>query len=84
MKKHVRNFVKKALRNYCNNMYSFYKPCIESGINPFINWLLGFVYNSNVAPICDKWVLLLYKAAAKGGTTTLTPVDPDEALKQKK
>ncbi len=36
MTKHVRNFVKKALKSYCTNMGKFYKPCIESGVNPFI------------------------------------------------
>lgn len=36
MKKNVRSYVKKALKNYCNTMYSIYKPCYESGINPFI------------------------------------------------
>lgn len=36
MKKNVRSYVKKAFKNYCNTMYSIYKPCYESGINPFI------------------------------------------------
>jgi len=36
MKKHVKRFVKKAFVSYCTNMYSIYKPCYDSGINPFI------------------------------------------------
>lgn len=36
MKKQVRSFVKKAFKSYCTNMAKFYKPFIESGVNPFI------------------------------------------------
>lgn len=36
MKKNVKKTIKKALRKYCNNMYSVYKPCYEAGISPFI------------------------------------------------
>ncbi len=36
MTKHVRKYVKKAFKSYCNNMYSLYKPCYEAGVNPFI------------------------------------------------
>ena len=34
MTKHVKNYVRKAFKSYCTNMYSLYKPCYEAGINP--------------------------------------------------
>jgi len=36
MKKNVKNYVKKAVKSYLNNMYSLYKPCFECGVNPFM------------------------------------------------
>lgn len=34
MTKHVRKYVKKAVKSYCKNMYEFYKPCYDAGVNP--------------------------------------------------
>ncbi|GEM_PF-4289467 len=36
MRKQVKSFVKKAFKDYCTTMYKVYKPCYDSGINPFI------------------------------------------------
>jgi len=35
MKKQVTNFVKKAIKGYCNGMFNAYKPCCTAGATPF-------------------------------------------------
>lgn len=36
MKSIVKNYVKKAVKSYVNNVYAAYKPCFDLGVNPFL------------------------------------------------